>query len=80
MTSMQSYHLSSSVRYNELIYDAAVSTSWADYRRYEHDWYSQSDTAYGPTLPSWGHLWNEYDHSGLIKSVSCDVHGTTVFP
>jgi hypothetical protein len=80
VTTVDSYPMSATVRYNDVSYASPDETPWVDYRRYEHDWYSEAGTLYGPALPSWGHLWNAYDRTGLIKSVSCDVHGTLSYP
>jgi hypothetical protein len=73
-TEVDSYPLSDTVRYNEADYSAGSYTRW------EHDWYSNSVTPYGPALSSYGHLWNEYVGTTLVKSVSCDVHGTVTYP
>jgi hypothetical protein len=71
---MNSYSLSDSVRYNEADYSVGSYTRW------EHDWYSRIDVPYGPALPSYGHVWDEYNGSALVKSVSCDEHGTVSYP
>ena len=71
---MTSYKLDASTRYNQANYSAGSYINW------EHDWYSKIDTPYGPALPSGGHLWNEYNGSTLVKSVSCDRYGTFSYP
>ena len=71
---MNSFTLSSTLRYNEADY------SVGSYQRWEHDWYSKANVPYGPALSAYGHIWNEYNGSTLVKSVSCDERGTVSYP
>ena len=68
------------IRYNELSYSPADGTPAVDRRYYVHEWYSEIDIAYGPALPSWGHLWKVSDSSGLLRSFSCKDSGTDSYP
>lgn len=61
-------------RYNEVNYAAGSYSHW------RHSWYSDVDVPYGPALPSSGHVWNQYAGTTLIKSASCDSHGTYSYP